>query len=304
VLPKFDVSKLKPGLCIVIFMALFLASCADRNRTYKSNNTRYYVTSVAVYGTDPAGDAFARQLQFNLQNSIGSASEYFARKVNLFIQILPSSARDQSLSSLARKISSFGAASVSASVRVLDSETGDILEYQVLTASSTRDDAQTAYTSIGEDMIAQIRALLGLNLVSPHPVPNIAPQNKTYPMMSPGSQVNRMDVPSLPQRQADPLLNGQITPETTITDLMKQTKQVDEEMTDEAVQMKKMVIEQTEKMTDNAAAPKPEMSDEAEDFVKEVEMSKPEDTGVLKDDDGELCIVTVENDCLVQNGSN
>ena len=102
---------------------------------------------------------------------------------------------------------------------------------------------------------------------------------------------------------ADPLLNGEITPQTSVNELRKKTKKVDDEMTSEAKEMKKIVEEELAKkpVVAKPKVEKPKMEKPAVvPMVKTEEkvMPKEIEPAVEDDDDGELCIVTVENDCL------
>lgn len=285
-----------------------LSSCASKPKEYsaKTNPFPYNVVAIEVISLDPAGDEFARQLEYNLMQAVGSPAFAAARDVNLQVQTHPNGMLDKSTKSLFRQITSLGGASVTATIRIMDSEDGSSLNYEQITSSSTQDDIEIANLFIEEDMIAQIRAILGLTLYPPRPISNI--EESFGSAQAEDANVGKL-VLKPKQQLADPLLNGQITPETKSKTLMQQVKESDEKMTSEAIEMKQKVNSEPKMVKDvlmqDIAAPKKElMMDKEMSSEKKMDevMMKAEDT--VEEDiisDSDLCIVTVENDCLGPN---
>lgn len=292
--------KVLSVISVLIGTMGLLSSCASKQKDYssKTNPFPYNVVSIDVTSLDPAGDEFARQLEFNLNQSVGSPAFTAARNVNLLVQTHPNGMLDKSTKSLFRQITSYGGTSITATIRLMDSEDGSSLKYEQITSSSTKDDIEIANLFIEEDMIAQIRAILGLTMYPPRPISNVATSINTFQTVD-ADGANLILKPE--QQISDPLLNGQITPETKSGDIMQQIKDSDEKMTSDAKIMKKKVNNEAKMVKDvlmeNMAKPEKEVMND-EKMVKTV----MKDDDVAKDDFiGDLCIVTVENDCLGPN---
>lgn len=283
-----------------------LSSCASKGKKYssKTNPFPYNVVSVNVTSLDPAGDEFARHLEFHLKQSAGSPAFAKARNVKLRISTHPNGMLDKSTKSLFRQVTSLGGTSVTATIRLIDHENGASLKYEQITSSSTKDDIEVANMFIAEDMIAQIRAILGLTMYPPRPISNapisVEPHDAAL-IFKPEHQM------------ADPLLNGQINPSKKPANLSKQIKDMNDKMSSESMQMKRKVNNEAKMvrdvlMEDMAAPekdvmPKKEMKREMEAMKKDVAAQEDAADSEAADNDalGDLCIVTVENDCLGPN---
>lgn len=281
-----------------------LSSCASKKKDYtaKTNPFPYNVVAVDVSSLDPTGDEFARQLEFSLKQAVGGPALDASRDVRLQVQTHPNGVLDRSVMSLFRQITSLNGASVTATVRLLDGKTGNSVKYDQITSSSSKDDIQVANIFIAEDMIAQIRAILGLTIYPPRPVSFIASPTKQIP----AEKEKPEPIPKPQLQYADPLLNGQITPETETMDLIKQIKESDEKMSTDSKVMKKKVNNEAKMVRDilkeSMTAPEKEvMKDKNMSSGEKMVKTMMDDSGEAKDtldDDGALCIVTVENDCL------
>lgn len=289
---------------LVVSMGV-LSSCASKKKDYtsKTNPFPYNVVEVNVASLDPSGDEFARQLEFNLKQSVGGPAFAAKRNVKLYVQTHPNGVLDKSTKSLFRQVTSLGGASVTATIRIMDSEDGSSLRYEQITSSSAKDDIEIANLFIAEDMISQIRAILGLTLYPPRPISFVSTSVDTG--LPPDTEL----IFKPKQQISDPLLNGQITPQTRSVDIMKQIKANDEKMSSEAIKMKKKVNTEAKMVKDilmediSAPQSKPMLD-------KEMSMEKKADDVMMKAeevaednaiDDNDLCIVTVENDCLGPN---
>lgn len=285
-----------------------LSSCASKKKDYtaKTNPFPYNVVDVSVTSLDPAGDEFAMQLEFNLKQAVGSPAFAEARDVILYVQTHPSGVLDQSAKSLFRQVQSLGGANVTATIRIMDSEDGSSLNYEQITSSSTKDDIEIANLFIEEDMIAQIRAILGLTIFPPRPISYV----ETSVNARQSERLNGAKLVFKPKQQrADPLLNGQITSQTKSSDIMKQVKEMDKRMSSDAIDMKRKVNGEAKMVKDVLMEDMPAQKEETM-LDKEIALEKKMADTMKKVDDAleeetieesDLCIVTVENDCLGPN---
>lgn len=285
-----------------------LSSCASKKKDYtaKTNPFPYNVVDVAVTSLDPAGDEFAMQLEFNLKQAVGGPAFTEARSVNLIVQTHPNGMLDKSTKSLFRQITSYGGTSVTATIRLMDSEDGSSLKYEQITSSSTKDDIEIANLFIEEDMIAQIRAILGLTIFPPRPISYV----ETSVNARQSERLSGAKLVFKPKPQgADPLLNGQITSQTKSSDVMKQVKKMDKRMSSDAIDMKRKVNGEAKMVKDVLMEDMPAHKEETM-LDKEIALEKKMAETMKKVDDAleeetieesDLCIVTVENDCLGPN---
>jgi hypothetical protein len=298
--------KFVSTIILLIASVGVLSSCASKKKDYSSRDNRFplNVVEVDVSSLDPAGDEFARQLEYNLKQSVGSPSFTATRNVTLNVQTHPNGVLDKSTKSLFRQVTSLGGTSVTATVRVMDSTTGASLRYEQITSSSTKDDIEIANLFIEEDLIAQIRSILGLTLYPPRPISYVATSINNSAVQS---RDDAKLVYSPEQQVADPLLNGQITPETRSDDIMEQVKEMDKKMSADAKEMKRKVNKEAKMVKD--ALMEDVVAPEKKTTMDEAAPLKKMDKSMMKDDDVEkaiagesdLCIVTVDNDCLGPN---
>lgn len=300
--------RIRPLWLVMVACMMVLSSCASKKKTVSTSpvaEATYQITRVDVAALDASGNGFANQLAFALRNSLGTPRNGLAKKAKLYVRVLPiGTIRDPNWA-LAARVANLGGPTVSVNVRLADDVTGETLNSAQLSAYSTSDNPRTGAIVLEEKIVAQIRQFVGLNLYAPRPISNADPDNSAY---VPNTQNNTANtpttlVPTLKPRMADPLLNGEITPKTSVNDLRKKTKKVDEEMTLEAQEMKKIVEEELSRkpVVAEPKMEKPKMEKPAVvPMVKTEEkvMPKKVEPTVEDDDDGELCIVTVENDCL------
>ncbi len=283
---------IKPVWLVILACMMVLSSCANKNRTVSNTpaaGPTYQITRVDVAALDASGQGFANQLSFALQNSLGTPPGGFAKKAKLYVRVLPIGTLRDPNWALATRVANLGGPTVSVNVRLADDVTGATLNSAQLTATSTSDDPTTGAIVLEEKIVAQIRRFVGLNLYPPRPISNNYNNSAVYDDDNKPTTL----VPTLKPRMADPLLNGEITPQTSVNDLRKKTKKVDDEMTSEAKEMKRIVEEE---LNAKPVIPEPKM-----EKPEVVPMVKPEEKVMPKvedDDDGELCIVTVDNDCL------
>ena len=283
--------RIKPMWLILIACMMILSSCANKNRTVSNTPAAgpvYQITRVDVAALDSSGHGFANQLAYALQNSLGTPRNGYAQKAKLYVRVLPIGTLRDPNWALATRVANLGGPTVSVNVRLADDVTGATLNSAQLSAVSTSDDPTTGAIVLEEKIVAQIRQFVGLNLYAPRPISNDN-QNAVY---SDDNEPTTL-VPTLKPRMADPLLNGEITPQTSVNDLRKKTKKVDDEMTSEAKEMKRIVEEEL-----NAKPVIAEPKMEKPDVVPMVKTEEKVMPKVEDDDDGELCIVTVDNDCL------
>lgn len=290
-------------ITLLIGSMVILSSCASKKKDYssKTNSFPYNVVEINVTSLDPAGDEFARQLEYHLEQSVGGPAFAAARNVKLHVQTHPNGILDKSTKSLFRQVTSLGGTSVTATIRLMDSETGNSLKYDQITSSSAKDDIHVANLFIEEDLIAQIRAILGLTIYPPRPISKLENAYSTMPDKD-------AELVFKPKRQfADPLLNGQITSETNSSDVMSEIKETDKRMSTDAMVMKRKVNKESKMVRDvlmeDMVAPKEKpMADKEMSSQKKTDpMMK--DTAVEEEllNESDLCIVTVENDCLGPN---
>lgn len=297
--------RIKPVWLAIVACMMVLSSCANKNKTVStapSAGPTYQITRVDVASLDASGSGFAKQLVFALRNSLGTPRNGFAQKAKLYVRVLPiGTLRDPNLA-LAARVANLGGPTVSVNVRLADDVTGATLNSATLSAYSTSDDPRTGAIVLEEKIVAQIRRFVGLNLYAPRPIANANQGNNVYVPDTQDDEPTTL-VPTLKPRMADPLLNGEITPQTSVNELRKKTKKVDDEMTSEAKEMKKIVEEELSKKP-VVAEPKMEKPKMEKPVVvpmvktEEKVMPKKVEPAAEDDDDGELCIVTVENDCL------
>lgn len=300
--------RIKPVWLAIVTCMMVLSSCANKNRTVSTapaSGPTYQITRVDVAALDATGNGFAKQLTYALQNSLGTPRNGYAKKAKLYVRVLPIGTLRDPNWALASRVANLGGPTVSVNVRLADDVTGATLNSTQLNATSTSDDPTTGSIVLEEKIVAQIRQFVGLNLYAPRPISSSTRDNSAYDA---NSQLGDADapttlVPTLKPRLADPLLNGDITPQTSVNELRKKTKMVDKEMTLEAQEMKKVVEEELAKkpVVAEPIVVKPKMEKpvvvpmvKTEDKV----MTKTLEPPVEDVDDGELCIVTVENDCL------
>lgn len=300
--------RIRPIWLVVVACMMVLSSCASKKKTISTApvaEASYQITRVDVAALDISGNGFAQQLAFALRNSLGMPRSGFAKRAKLYVRVLPiGTIRDPNWA-LAARVANLGGPTVSVNVRLADDVTGATLNSAQLSAYSTSDDPRTGAIVLEEKIVAQIRQFVGLNLYAPRPMSNADSDNSVYLSNTQNSAANTPAtlVPTLKPRMADPLLNGEITPKTSVNDLRKKTKKVDDEMTLEAQEMKKIVEEELSK---KPVVREPKMEKPKMEKPKVVPMVKTEEKVMPKkveptiedDDDGELCIVTVENDCL------
>lgn len=309
---------------------LILSSCASDRARYEPAPIAYAVQTVSVVSADPSTDHFARSLHLHLQNSVGRPQGSPGKAVDLMVQTLPTGLLEQSTRSLLSKVSSLGATSISASVRLIDHQTQLPLGYKQIVASSTSDDPQIANSKIMEDMVSQIRAMLGIGISAPRPVAKRTSAGINRVGMNGGF------VPSSAYSN-DPLLNGTYQSSDTDESLIRRIREIDNVMTMDAQEMRQFVeserraMQRTQASTNNPA-PTPQAPSGSEPVVEEqMSMAPPTNAPTIPDvvqaamrsDDGldlmaqetasemeellsnptlveedELCIVTADNDCL------
>lgn len=276
----------KPIIAILLLLALVLSSCASKRKAVNTQTGSVYtITHVNVAALGLGDEGFASQLERGLLMSAGRPASYYGHRAKLWVRVLPIG------SSQSANLFSLGSANVKINVRISDHASGKTLEAVEFSASSTSDDPTTAYIVIEEKLIAKIRSLIGLNAIPPHPV-NVENDASMYAPstgMGGDDDLERLDPTILYEpkaRVADPLLNGQINAETKVKDLVIESDQSNAAMEKDAAEMKKLVEEEM--------AVKPE-----EKFVSEPKMEP-----LPQENDSELCIVTVENDCLATPGGN
>lgn len=291
--------QIRPLWLVILACMMVLSSCASKKKTVATApvvEETYQITRVDVAALDLSGNGFANQLAFALRNSLGTPRNGFAKKAKLYVRVLPIGTIKDPNWALAARVANLGGPTVSVNVRLADDVTGATLNSAQLSAYSTSDDPRTGAIVLEEKIVAQIRQFVGLNLYAPRPISNSGSDNSDY---VPNASITPTTlVPTLKPRMADPLLNGEITPKTSVNDLRKKTKKVNEEMTLEAQEMKKIVEEELSK---KPVVPAPKMETPAVvPMVKTEEklMPKVVEPKVEDEDDGELCIVTVDNDCL------
>jgi hypothetical protein len=287
-----DKFRIKPVWLVILACMMVLSSCANKNRTVSTApaaGPTYQITRVDVAALDASGQGFANQLSFALQNSLGTPQGGFAKKAKLYVRVLPIGTLRDPNWALVTRVANLGGPTVSVNVRLADDVTGATLNSAQLTATSTSDDPTTGAIVLEEKIVAQIRRFVGLNLYPPRPISNDYRNSAVYD----DDEKPTTLVPTLKPRMADPLLNGQITPQTSVKDLQQKTKKVDDEMTSDAKEMKRIVEEEL-----NAKPVIPETVMEKPEVVPMVRTEEKVMPKVEDDDDGELCIVTVDNDCL------
>ncbi|MBO6919737.1 MAG: hypothetical protein JJ858_15020 [Rhizobiaceae bacterium] len=284
--------RIKPLSLVILACMMILSSCANKNRTVSNTpaaGPTYHITRVDVASLDASGQGFANQLSYALQNSLGSPRNGVVKKAKLYVRVLPIGTLRDPNRALAVRVANLGGPTVSVNVRLADDVTGATLNSAQLSASSTSDDPTTAAIVLEEKIVAQIRRFVGLNYYAPRPISNDYRNGAVYDDENKPTTL----VPTLKPRMADPLLNGEITPQTSVNGLRKKTKKVDDEMTSEAKEMKRIVEEEL-----NAKPVIAEPRMEKPDVVPVVKTEEKVMPKVEDDDDGELCIVTVDNDCL------
>lgn len=284
----------RPVFILMLACLAILSSCASKKKVISSSaNTgvAYQVTSVDVQALENSDFQFANQLGYSLRQSVGRPENRLNKKVSLYVSVLPLGPLNKPSLALAQQILTLGSATANVNVSVVDYATGEILQAARFTASSTSDDPSIASVVIEEKLIAQIRVFLGLNLTPPRQVSNYKNTNRVSVVIdddfTDGDEID----PAVLKPKAlvsDPLLNGEITSETSVSDLVTETKEADKEMLSEAKEMKKVVTEEMVKQEPYVAP------------VEEKVMPKVQAPTAIEtdDDDGELCIVTVDNDCL------
>lgn len=286
----------------------------------------YSVQRVTVVSSDPSTDQFAKELHYHLQNSVGRPRGSPGQPVDLMVQVLPSGLFDQSVRTILSKIKHLGAATVYANVRIMDHRNGMPIKDRQITASSTSDMVRVSNAKIAEDMIAQIRAMLGLGLTAPHPIANRTAARTGFSYSQNGF------VPSSAYDNGmysnNVVEDGGFQLSDSDEVLLQRIEQIDSAMTADAQEMRSFVnremqnqsatgsstVETTPEVTsvseplidivDSQNDKQPLIDDmtvsasRAPDFVTEPTVNPLDSPLSLDTSPNDLCIVTAENDCL------
>lgn len=323
--PLYELLRRPVGwsLCLAL---LLLTSCAGERSKYMPASIPYSVQRVSVVSAYPATDHFARELHYHLQNSVGRPRGSPGQPIDLVVQVLPNGVFNQSVRSLFSKVKTIGATSLTANVRLVDHRNGVSLGYQQIVGRSTSNMPEVANSKIAEDMIAQIRAMLGLGLTAPHPIANRVTANAGFAasqngFVSSSAYINGM-------YSSDVVQNGGFQLSDTDGVLLQRIQEIDSAMTADAQEMRNYVDRERENLAETSsssvetvvqepAVTEPSIDvvdaqDEAQaiidnftvgassapDFVTE-QIVNPLDSPLSSDNTtSDLCIVTAENDCL------
>lgn len=309
----------KSPIRILAFISLaILAGCASKPKVTptQSQGDAYTIVAVDVTALDPANSRFANQLETALNRSAGRPSAYYGKAAKLYVRVLPiASFRKPSLGTV-RRVVSIDAPTTTINVRISDPTTGATFESAQFRASSTSDDPTTASYVMEERLVAQIRQLVGLNGIAPYPIKNVVRSKPTqiianeYPdnvTVLTNDDLNGPINYEAKIKASDPLLNGNINSQTSVKELMVKTKKTNDAMNKDADAMKKAV--EKELMVKPLPKAEPRIIEQTMPATKAASepaaktMTSPKVETANDDDDGELCIVTVDNDCLAVPGN-
>lgn len=310
-------------------LLLTLTSCAGDRGRYMTSSIPYSVQRVMVVSAEPSTDQFSRELHYHLQNSVGRPPGSPGQNIDLIVQVLPNGVFNQSTRSLLSKIRSFGAASITANVRLVDPRNGMSLGYKQVIARSSSNMPHIANAKIAEDMISQIRAMLGLGLTAPHPIANRTPANAGFSHRQNGF------IPSSSYSSGMYSANTSTDGAFELTDsedvLLQRIQEIDSAMSADAQDMRNFVNRERQNLaisdqtsaqtvTQDVATESPntdpnadlvETFNEQQDLIDNFTVGASKDTEYLSETvvdsmpsasqsitPSDLCIVTAENDCL------
>jgi hypothetical protein len=309
----------KSSFRTMAFISLaILAGCASKPRetTTQSQGNAYSIIAVDVTALDPSNARFANQLETALNQSAGRPSAYYGRAAKLYVRVLPIASLSNPSFGLVHRAASLNAPTTTINVRISDPSTGATFESAQFRASSTSDDLTTASYVMEERLVAQIRRFIGLNGIAPYPVKNIKKPSSTqikknnYPdnvTVLTDDDLNGPVNYEAKIKASDPLLNGNINSQTSVKELMVKTKKTNDAMDKDAKAMKQAV--EKELMVKPLPKAKPRIIEQTQPKSQPKTQAAPAATAAPKieaagnDDDGELCIVTVDNDCLAVPGN-